>query len=97
MIVRYLDVLRFTAFPPKANTPLIVDTDTKVAAPVSMKRLQPVARRNFQIIQCHGAMQHAQFSECDAMNVWRYLSGRLPVKDSLRFPASKGTYHTESL
>jgi hypothetical protein len=51
MVIRYFDIFRSVAGPAKDDSPLPVDTDAMFSFQVPLKRLKPVSRRRFQVIQ----------------------------------------------
>ena len=82
--------MRVGCRPDETDAPLIVDPDTVLAFAFAFQRLQPVGRRNAEIIQLVGIVQHTQFSPGDGLNVpWEpardfafpYLLG-LPVPEA---------------
>src|SRR5437879_355806 len=64
MIVNDFDVPRTVISPAKANSPLVVDSDTVLAAAIAAKFLQSVTRRHPQIVQILRAVEHLQLSFC---------------------------------
>jgi hypothetical protein len=72
MVVRDFDLVGVVPSPNETNTILIVDADTVLALPVAMEFSQSVSRRDFQIFQFHGSVNHRQFS-------LRYAGGRRPA------------------
>ena len=68
MIIDDFDVIRLAVAPDKTQPPLIVNADAVLAEPITLQRLQVIARRHAQKIQCRGGMQLHQLSQCDAFN-----------------------------
>jgi hypothetical protein len=68
MVVNDLNVCRPSGTAHKANAPLIIDTDAMLTGSVIFERLQPVARRCAQKIECQGGVQLRQFSLSDFCN-----------------------------
>ena len=52
MIIDDFNVLRTVVFPNKANAPLVVDPYRVLSPAISSKRLQTIARRHAQVLQC---------------------------------------------
>jgi hypothetical protein len=66
MIIDDFDVIRLAVAPDKTQPPLIVNADAVLAEPITLQRLQVIAGRYTQKIQCSGGMQLHQLSQCDA-------------------------------
>jgi hypothetical protein len=49
VIVRDLDLVGIAASPDEADPPLIIDTDTMLAAASTLQCLKPIAGRNAQV------------------------------------------------
>lgn len=75
MIVRDFDTHGIAIVPTKADTPLIVYAYTPLTCPISLEKLQPVARRYPQAIDLGGCIDLFQLS---ARNV---LDFRWPLLD----------------
>jgi hypothetical protein len=54
MVIRYLDLIGIAAAPHEAHTELIVDPNAMLPHSVTAQLLQPVARRNPQVLQPPG-------------------------------------------
>ena len=62
MIVRDFDVVRVPLPPNKADAELIIDVDGVLPLAIALQCLEAIARRNPQIIQAIGSVNHQQFS-----------------------------------
>lgn len=51
MVINDLDVVRVPVHPPETNAPLIINADTVLSGAVAAKLLEPVTRRNSQVIE----------------------------------------------
>jgi hypothetical protein len=60
MVVDDLDVMGISVLPAEADTPLIIDADAVLSGSVATQRFQPVVRRDAQILEVLGIVQHAQ-------------------------------------
>lgn len=60
MVVNNFDVVRIFILPNKADAVLVVDPDALLSFAVALERLQPVARRHFQIVQLDGGVENGQ-------------------------------------
>jgi hypothetical protein len=63
VIIGNLYLVRITDAPDKANTILVVYANTMLTLPIAGQFFEPVARRNSQIFESHGGVQHSQSSE----------------------------------
>ena len=64
MIIHDLNILRALCRPHKAHAESIVYSDAVLPGPLALQRFQSIARRNAQIIQRPGAIEHSQFAHC---------------------------------
>jgi hypothetical protein len=58
-------------FPNEANSPLVVDTDRMLPAPVALPRFKPVAGRHAEIVESLGNVQQTQFAKRCILNICR--------------------------
>jgi len=59
----------WTSFaPPEADTPLIVDSDTVLARAITTQTLEPVARRNPEVLQTARSINLTQLAQRNARN-----------------------------
>ncbi len=65
MIIYNLNIENISILKTEADAPLIIDTDAPLAFAMPSKRLQSIAGRDSQILNCMGIIQHLQFSFCD--------------------------------
>jgi hypothetical protein len=68
VIVDNLDLVRISITPRETNPPLIVDSYTVFAFPVTVQGLQTIPRRRCQIAQFYSAIDLAQLSPCYLLN-----------------------------
>jgi hypothetical protein len=74
VIIRYLDLIGIPVSPLETEPPLIVDPDTVLPCAIPGKLLQPIRRRDPQIIYIQGVIQHAHFPQCDLLDVcWQFF------------------------
>jgi len=59
MVVSYFNFVGVPALPNKTDTPLVVDSDTKLAFAVAFEPLQPVGGRDSEIIEVPSIIYHA--------------------------------------
>ena len=60
MVVHHFDFVSVARLPDEADPPLVIDTDTVLTSPLPLKSLQPVARRQSQILQSSRCIQLAK-------------------------------------
>ena len=76
MVVDDLDVPGFAITPYETDPPLVVDANAVLLFPITSQALQAVARREPQIVQAGGRIEHSQFSERCALEIGRPLPDR---------------------
>lgn len=57
MIVHNFNVVSVSAFPPEADSPLVIHSDAMLTFAVSFQRLQTIARRHEQLPNVCGGVQ----------------------------------------
>jgi hypothetical protein len=65
MVVCYFNVMGVSAFPAKADSPPIVDPDTVLPLAIALQGLEPVARRDFQVLKALGLVKVQELSPCN--------------------------------
>jgi hypothetical protein len=84
VIVHELHVGRTGRRPPEHQPELVVHADRMLSRPITRKGLQPVARRNVEILQNGRRLQDLQFSLRRAQQVGgKPLPGLIPSKIAL--------------
>jgi hypothetical protein len=68
VIVNYLDVDNISANEPKANSPLIVDSNAPLTQALPCKRLKAIAWRNSQLVYSLDSVQNGKLSHGDRLN-----------------------------
>ena len=71
MVVRQFDVFGVATFPDEADPPLIVDTNTMLTGPVPSQGFKTISRRDTQVKNRLGSMQHHQFPKGNSLHVRR--------------------------
>lgn len=66
MVVNNLNPFWTSIAPPEADTPLIIDSDTVLPRPITAQTLEPVARRNPEVIQMTRRINLTQLAQRDA-------------------------------
>jgi hypothetical protein len=92
MVVHHLDIKGISASPPKANTPLIIYSNTVLPSSITHQLLQAVRGRDPKVTQRLGGIQHKKLAQCDTLNPAE-SPGSPPLKDLLSFLAAKPFDH----
>ena len=83
MVVNNLNPFWTSVAPPKADTPLIIDSDTVLPRTITAQTLKPVARRNPKILETTRSVDLTQLAQRDASDAWVEGRNRLPRKQPL--------------
>lgn len=68
-VINNLNLLDSAFRPFKANTPLAIDANAMLAFSVFLQGLQLVLRRNSEISQITGPIEHGQFAQSHRFNI----------------------------
>ncbi len=79
--------------PFKADTPLVVDANAMLTFPLPYQFFQAIGRRNAQVLEREGSVQHTQLSQGNLLNILRQFVGTLARKNLLRFLGFKRPNH----
>lgn len=93
MIIRDLYIKGIPFSPFKADPPLIIDADAVLPRPISGKLFQPVRRRDSQIVERYGVIQHSQLAQSNLLNVRWQSARKTPTKDPFCFNILEGLNH----
>jgi hypothetical protein len=93
MVVHNLNPFCVIPNPLETNPPLIVDPDAVLDFPSASQGFQPIARRTSKIAQGSRFVKILQLSSGHLLHILSQHQGALPLKDFLRLPAGKATYH----
>jgi hypothetical protein len=74
MIINNFDIRCSNFGPSKADTPLIVYSNTVPARAVPFEKFESISRRNFQVCQESGDLQLSQFTTCNRSNIYESLN-----------------------
>ena len=96
MIIRNLHLVGVSVAPHETDTPLVVDADTVLPRTVTFQRMEPATRRNSQIHQTFGRVQHQELAPRRVPNVHE-LTNILIVEKPLRVGALEGLYHIQRI
>ena len=95
MVVDDLDVGGIGARPAKTDAPLVVDADTVLALAIVAKLLQPVARRNPEIIEPPCRVDQSEFPEHHASELGWEASDGLARPEAFRVTIGESPDHPE--
>jgi hypothetical protein len=71
MIIGYFDIVRIPLLPSKADSPLIVDPDAVLSQTIFSQLFKSVGRRDLEIIERYGRIDHQQFPKRGPLDVRR--------------------------
>ena len=83
MVVNDLNPFWTSVAPPKADTPLIINSDTVLPRTITAQTLKPIARRNPKILQTTRGVNLTQLAQRDAHDARVEGRNRLPRKQPL--------------
>lgn len=93
VIIRDFNIVGVAVFPPKTDTPLVVDPNAPLTRAIPAQFFEMVGGRDSQIVDSDGVVYHAQFPQSDLLNIGGQLSRALTLIDLLCFVALEGSYH----
>jgi len=97
MVINDLDVMRITAFPNKADTPLLIDPDTVLPFSVMMQSLKVVGRRNSQGLENARGIENLELDHRRSLDRLRQPAGEPPGKKLLSLLAFERLDHGNML
>ena len=80
MVIHNLDLARVTAFPPKADAPLVVDSDAVLPFALAFKDLKPVAWRHGHLPQFRRRVEGEQFPPRAPLDARREPARHFPME-----------------
>jgi len=89
VVIDNLDVARAAVLPFEADTPLIVDPDAVLAPAITPERFKPVRRRDAQVVEYGGGIEHAQLASGGLLDSSSQPARVLAAPDLLRFPVGE--------
>src|SRR5712692_6313006 len=96
MIVGNFHVVGVPVPPHKANAPLVIDSDAVLPLPVTVQRLQPVARNGGQIPKFSRSIEHLELPKGRAFDGMKPPDSFAP-EQPLRVTASEALDHADSV
>lgn len=92
MVIHDLNVICIASSPPKADPPLIVYTDTVLTLAIARKLFKTIRRRDPEVTEGPGSIQHQQFLERGPPNCAE-PAGVTPLEDLFRLSAAETLDH----
>lgn len=89
MVVNNLNPFWTSVAPPEADTPLIIDSDTVLARTITTQALEPIARRNPEVIQMTRSVDLTQLTQRNADDACAKGRNGLPRKQPLGLAISE--------
>ncbi len=71
MIINNLNIFRASYRPAKADTKLIIDSDTELAVSVALQCFQMVTRWNFKITYVFSDLKLPKFTQSNSFNIYK--------------------------
>ena len=71
MIVGDFDLVALAIVPHEADAPLVVDPDAVLTRPLPLQGFQAIRRRNAQVVESLGRVEHSQLPACKYLNLIR--------------------------
>lgn len=87
MIIHKLDVV-CPVLPPKADPPLVVDTNAVLASAITPELFEPIAWRDPQVVQLLRGIDESQFAEHEPLKLGRETPNPLSMEET--FPVAIG-------
>lgn len=93
MIIYDFDVQDIPGVPLEAHTPLVVDANTILSAPVTVQSFQAIRGRHTQILQCLRPIQHTQLAQRDLLNIGGQSARALALGEDLSRRFCQSVFH----
>ncbi|HKV54423.1 MAG TPA: hypothetical protein VJN94_07245 [Candidatus Binataceae bacterium] len=92
VIIDDLDFVRVAITPDKTDPPLVVDSNAVPALPIADEFLEPVSRRNAEILQRLCVVEHREFATSDVLDVPKSRAA-VTVKERFGVLTPERPYH----
>jgi hypothetical protein len=92
VVIGDLNLMCTVSLPDKANSELIVDSDAVLSRSISLKRFQPVARRNAKIVESEAGLYLIEFAKRHGRDS-RPAAARASFKEELRIRVIEALDH----
>jgi hypothetical protein len=95
VVVDDFNVERITRAPAETNTPLLIHANTVLSRTVTLELFESVSRRDSEIAEDGGRIQHPEFPKGHALDVRPELSDGLAPKETLCVVVPEALDHVE--
>jgi hypothetical protein len=96
VVVDDLDLEGVTAAPDEADPPLAIDSDAVLPRPIPFQLLEPIGRRDPQVFDPLGSVEHSQLPETDPLNVRPEAFHALALEEALGVSVREALDHFAS-
>ena len=93
MIINKLDLVGVPIFPPRADSPLVIDTNTVLAGAIAFELLQAVAGRDAEILELLGGVNDTELPEHQPMELGGEAPDAFTPEEPLRVPIGEAGDH----
>jgi len=73
MVIDDPNIEGVTVAPLETNPPLLIDPDTPLAQPITLKRLKHIARRDGKVAQISSGIELLKLPQCTLLDIARQL------------------------
>jgi hypothetical protein len=63
MVVDDFNIQDMTVIPAETNSPLVIHSNAMLSFPITLESFEPIRRRNSEIIQTFGGIQHRELAK----------------------------------
>ena len=95
MVICDLNIERVTVAPFETDSPLVINSDAVLPHAVAAQLLESICRRDSQVIEVDGIVEHAQFPQSHLLNIRWKFSRPLALINLLGFSIFEGFNHTD--
>ena len=97
MVVNDFNPFWTSVAPPEADTPLIVDSDTVLPGPITAQMLEPVARRDPEVLQTTRGVDLTQLAQRDTRDARVQGRNGFPRKQPLSLTITERLDHDATI
>jgi hypothetical protein len=95
MVVHDLNIVGIARSPTKTDPPLFVDADAVLAFAIPSQPLQPVPRRNPEVFENCGRVEHPELAECRPLDIGPQLLDWVSLEKALGVSIPEALDHRE--
>jgi len=93
MVVDDLDVVCIPRPPHETDPPLTIDADAMLPGPITLELLQPIGRRDPQVLDCCRRIEHPKLPQTQALDLPSQPLDPLPSEEALGVPVLEALDH----